>query len=872
MTMPYLVADAAQVTVLRSLAAAAFGKYSLTVPDGVDMADIHTFAAPGNELGYVADLQTERVGGMARRFVRADVAVKSINPGDPTWTPESNVDAVLREVEERVASDFFLESDITIGGLGDWVPFVDFEVGDPVRVEIWGRVVVLRVTRIEPIISDHSIVDWRVHVGGQLVSDEQARLVENESIRRAVVEDRRELAGLESQVGQAVADASSAKASAAEALSKIDVVEDKADLVLEAANGKSTNFYGDVEPDSAVDGDAWFKRDPDTGAVTIYQRVNGAWVKNLDSAEIDAEIKAKLDTAQYEQKMTQLDSSLATLNKGLDAAEMDLARKINKGEVQASDLVAGAVTAGKIASGAVTTDSLAANAVTAGKVAANAITAKELAANSVTSDHLTANSVLAGNIKAGAVGADQLAANAVKAGNIDADAISARHIQADALSAREIKAEVFTQVGTNVIPLLPGTTVGAWTKAADASGSNDLVGRWWEFNGRRAVGSANMVAVDPNLEYDFELWVYGEGQPYASISLIDQDGVDAVLSGGLNNNAYLTSPDSSGVLRQTATNLLMLNMTILDGWRRYRTRIKLKPSTGFVRIRVINGNASNKTGTRFCIADMRLTPHIVPQAEVDALQTKSIEANAKAIADAQRVLEEHQTMLENADIRAPKLYGYNSKVEEDNIPCPYDPGDSTTPRMHWGTPYFDLWRVNDTHYLAARGYWIGKINVAVNWSKGQVDEWVVSVGNTTSNPNRVFLLRGGAAHINPRAVKVMVQVTTLHRMVDVVVSGGKISSLIDQDKFVRSRNGNIVTFKNSVYTHEGDLKRVKPDGTTFVVKSGTLSTGYPIDFYGAADGKYVIQEWTTYTSDFDFVRNVAAAVGRLVDVKSADSY
>ena len=222
MTTPFFVADAANVTVLRSVASTAFGKYELQVPEGIDLEDIHSFAAPGNELGYVAGLSGARVGGMMRRFVRADVSVTAANESDPSWVPDSNVDQVLREAEQRVSGDFFLESDISLAGLGPWVPFVDFQVGDTANVDIWGRVVQLPVTRIEPVVSDHSVVDFRVHVGGQLVSDEDARLAENETIRRALVEDRRDLAGLKSQVSKAVQDSSEAKKTADETAALVE--------------------------------------------------------------------------------------------------------------------------------------------------------------------------------------------------------------------------------------------------------------------------------------------------------------------------------------------------------------------------------------------------------------------------------------------------------------------------------------------------------------------------------------------------------------------------------------------------------------------------------------------------------------------------
>lgn len=76
MATPYLIADSAQVTVLRSLASTAFGKYGLKLPEGVDLEDVYEVAAPGNELAYVSSLgSARRVGGMFRRFVRADVDI-----------------------------------------------------------------------------------------------------------------------------------------------------------------------------------------------------------------------------------------------------------------------------------------------------------------------------------------------------------------------------------------------------------------------------------------------------------------------------------------------------------------------------------------------------------------------------------------------------------------------------------------------------------------------------------------------------------------------------------------------------------------------------------------------------------------------------
>ncbi|MDU7512827.1 MAG: hypothetical protein E7K57_09180, partial [Corynebacterium sp.] len=198
MATPYLIADSAQVTVLRSLASTAFGKYSVALPEGVDLEDVYEVSAAGNELAYVSSLGSKRrVGGMFRRFVRADV---SVTAEGEDMVPASDVERVLDEAAKRVSGDFFLESDITLAGLGPWVPMVDFQVGDIANVEIWGRVVTLAVTRIEPKRTDHSDNDWSIHVGGQLLSDSEARLAENTDIYNAVVSDRRELAGLDGKI------------------------------------------------------------------------------------------------------------------------------------------------------------------------------------------------------------------------------------------------------------------------------------------------------------------------------------------------------------------------------------------------------------------------------------------------------------------------------------------------------------------------------------------------------------------------------------------------------------------------------------------------------------------------------------------------
>lgn len=210
MSMPYFVATAPKVTVLRSLASTAFGVRKVDYPDGINAPELDH---ESHEPGYVAALQGKRVGGFARRFIRADVSIVA-DGGDKA--PFSDVERVLDDAEKRTSGEFFLETEVDSSGLGPWVPFVDFQVGDLARVEVFGTPVVLPVTRIAPGIDDAGHESWTVHLGGQLVSDEQARLAESEQIRRNVDESWRELANVKAEAAKAHARAEQAEKRAVE--------------------------------------------------------------------------------------------------------------------------------------------------------------------------------------------------------------------------------------------------------------------------------------------------------------------------------------------------------------------------------------------------------------------------------------------------------------------------------------------------------------------------------------------------------------------------------------------------------------------------------------------------------------------------------
>lgn len=189
-----LVADGGEVTVLRDLAAFSYGSWSVDWPESVP-EDQRPELPDDRDFGYALKLK-EPPGRMGRRFVRANVSITAQdfdNEGQPVpFSGESDVEQVLEEAAERVDGDVFFEREITRAGLGALVPRVDFDVDDVVPVIIWGKTILSPVTSIEDVAEAGAVVDYRVHVGGQLLRDDAARERANREVERTIAQERRE--------------------------------------------------------------------------------------------------------------------------------------------------------------------------------------------------------------------------------------------------------------------------------------------------------------------------------------------------------------------------------------------------------------------------------------------------------------------------------------------------------------------------------------------------------------------------------------------------------------------------------------------------------------------------------------------------------
>lgn len=194
-----LVADGGDITAGRKTSTLTFGEFNVVLSEDVQQREERDGRIKD---GYVyrpdGDFAPFDIG-----FARADVTVD-------LQAKTSDLEAVVDAAQSQADGDVFFERDITIVGLGGFVPGVDFQVGDIVTVELWGGLVRLElpVTDITLISSDsEGVIAWRVHVGGMLISDLAELRRSNEELRRQVKSDGR-------SISQARSDASSAKLTA----------------------------------------------------------------------------------------------------------------------------------------------------------------------------------------------------------------------------------------------------------------------------------------------------------------------------------------------------------------------------------------------------------------------------------------------------------------------------------------------------------------------------------------------------------------------------------------------------------------------------------------------------------------------------------
>lgn len=216
--IPPLVASGGDLAVVYRTAAYTWGTWSATYPEGVTPPVME----PGRELGYVGQLQDGAKDLGSRCWTRTDVQVDGVEHF-------STVPSAFDAAEVRTAGEVFFEQDLDAAGLGNLTPLIDFNVGDVVPVLAAGKVIDLPVTAIDMVSSVGDELGWRVHVGGQLVSDRAELDSVNAALERQILRESRETNGRLDEVRQTASEAKSAASAAdSKADAALSVVRDKA--------------------------------------------------------------------------------------------------------------------------------------------------------------------------------------------------------------------------------------------------------------------------------------------------------------------------------------------------------------------------------------------------------------------------------------------------------------------------------------------------------------------------------------------------------------------------------------------------------------------------------------------------------------------
>ncbi|AKK05248.1 hypothetical protein CMUST_15690 (plasmid) [Corynebacterium mustelae] len=209
-----LYASGGEMTVGRRVATHVYGAFEVVLPEGQEQHS--SVVDPRIQNGYICrPFKPVAPGRFNFGFVRADVTLN-------LQSQSSDLERVVDAAQERVSGDVFFERDIGVEGLGRFVPTRHFDVGDTVSVAVWGLRVPAVVTGIDAVSDAESgLLAWRVHVGGQLVSDLDAVSANNEQIRRQIAQERaqrlREAGALSTKVASVESKAEEAESKAAQA-------------------------------------------------------------------------------------------------------------------------------------------------------------------------------------------------------------------------------------------------------------------------------------------------------------------------------------------------------------------------------------------------------------------------------------------------------------------------------------------------------------------------------------------------------------------------------------------------------------------------------------------------------------------------------
>lgn len=179
---------------------------------------------------------------------------------------------------------------------------------------------------------------------------------------------------------------------------KIISVQNQADEVAVSANGKSTNYYGSVEPSHPQEGDTWFWVNGDKSGIKVF--VNGDWVEPVDS-DTQEKIAASV-TEAVTQAYAHTDEVKQGLSTDISTAKSQAASQANSALASAKSAATSQFTQAQSALSAAKTDltnSIASEASARNQAVAAANSQAQTYANQAKADAMSAASSADGVIR-----------------------------------------------------------------------------------------------------------------------------------------------------------------------------------------------------------------------------------------------------------------------------------------------------------------------------------------------------------------------------------------------------------------------------------------------------------------------------------------
>ncbi|MHA7726182.1 hypothetical protein [Corynebacterium hesseae] len=204
-----LSSDGGSVTMGRRLAFYSYGRFDVVIPEGREQQ----VEDDRIQNGYIARNPGQHMGRFDFGFIRQDATIN-------LEAQTSDLELAIDSTEKRSEGDVYVERDISRAGMNGFELGRDFGLDDIVRYRVWGNYLRLPVTAgdLESSV-DGGLRGVRVHVGGQVASDSEARLRRNNEILGQIENEKRQRTR---QVSQARSTADEAKVTADEAKQKAD--------------------------------------------------------------------------------------------------------------------------------------------------------------------------------------------------------------------------------------------------------------------------------------------------------------------------------------------------------------------------------------------------------------------------------------------------------------------------------------------------------------------------------------------------------------------------------------------------------------------------------------------------------------------------